>query len=57
MPPLGLEYLQHVLSEAEYLMQCAEGLDKDEFLGDETLKTGFRAQPRGDRRGGQTSTR
>jgi len=41
MSPLGLEYLQHILSEAEYLMHRAEGLGKDEFMGDETLKRAF----------------
>jgi uncharacterized protein with HEPN domain len=41
MSPSGLELLQHILREAEYLMHCAEGLDKDEFMGDETLKRAF----------------
>ncbi len=37
----GLEYLQHILSEAEYLMAQAKGLSKDEFLHNETLKRAF----------------
>jgi uncharacterized protein with HEPN domain len=41
MSPLGLEYLHHILSEIEYLMSRAEGLDKDEFMRDETLKRAF----------------
>jgi uncharacterized protein with HEPN domain len=41
MSPSGLEYLQHILREAEYLIHCAEGMGKDEFMGDETLKRAF----------------
>lgn len=41
MSPSGLEYLQHILGETEYLMNRAKGLDKDEFMRDETLKRAF----------------
>jgi uncharacterized protein with HEPN domain len=37
----GLEYLQHILSEAEYLMAQAKGLSRAEFMRDETLKRAF----------------
>lgn len=36
-----LEYLRHILDEAEYLMSQTQGLSKDEFVGDETLKRAF----------------
>ena len=36
-----LVYLQHILNETRYLMERAEGVDKDEFLRDETLKRAF----------------
>jgi uncharacterized protein with HEPN domain len=35
------EYLQHILDEAEYLTKRSEGIDKDTFLQDETLKRAF----------------
>jgi len=37
----GLEYLQHILSEAEYLMAQAKGLSKDEFMRNGTLQRAF----------------
>ncbi len=36
-----LPFLQHILSETQYLMACSRGLTKAEFLGDETLKRAF----------------
>jgi uncharacterized protein with HEPN domain len=36
-----LEYLRHILDEAEYLMGQTQGLSQDEFLNDETLKRAF----------------
>ncbi len=38
-PPI--EYLQHMLAEAEYVTEQAAGVQRDEFLGDETLKRAF----------------
>ena len=35
------EYLQHILVEAAFLQHTSVGLDKDSFLGDETLKRAF----------------
>lgn len=35
------EYLQHMLAEAEYLVDTAENVNRDEFLHDETLKRAF----------------
>jgi uncharacterized protein with HEPN domain len=37
----SLEYLRHIQDEAEYLMGQTQGLSKDEFVGDETLKRAF----------------
>ena len=36
-----LPFLQHILSETQYLMTRSRGLTKAEFLGDETLKRAF----------------
>lgn len=36
-----LPFLQHILSETQYLMARSQGLTRDEFLGDETLKRAF----------------
>jgi len=33
-----LEYLRHILDETEYLMSAREGLDKERFFQDATLK-------------------
>ena len=41
MSPLGLEYLHHILAETEYLVQNAQGVSRDVFLGDETLRRAF----------------
>ena len=41
MPPSPLECLRHALDEIEYLMSRAQGLNKDEFIHDETLKRAF----------------
>lgn len=37
----GVEYLQHILAEAEYLMGGSKGLSHEEFVRDETLKRAF----------------
>jgi len=37
----SLEYLQHILDEMAYLIDRAKGLNKDEFIQDETLKRAF----------------
>lgn len=37
----ALAYLRHIVSETEYLIERAQGLNKDEFLRDETLKRAF----------------
>ncbi len=41
MPVSRLEYLRHVLDEAEYLIEKKQGLSKDQFLRDSTLKRAF----------------
>jgi len=41
MPVSPLEYLRHMLDETEYLMAQQEGLSKEQFLQDETLKRAF----------------
>ena len=38
-PPI--EYLQHMLAEAEYVAEQSADVQRDEFLGDETLKRAF----------------
>ena len=35
------EYMQHILAEANYIIEHASDLDCDEFLSDETLKRAF----------------
>ena len=37
----SLEYLRHILDEVIYLEGRAEGLSKDEFMQNETLKRAF----------------
>ena len=37
----SLEYLQHILDEMAYLVDRAQGLSKDEFMQDGTLKRAF----------------
>jgi len=41
MPPSVREYLQHILDEAQYLTENAQGMDKAEFVSDETRKRAF----------------
>jgi len=36
-----LEYLRHMLGEAEYLLHASAGLSKEEFLASETLRRAF----------------
>ncbi len=36
-----LEYLRHILDETEYLLSKREGLSKEQFLRDATLKRAF----------------
>jgi len=51
-----LEYLRHILDEAEYLMEESHGLSKEQFLQNATLKRGLRAEHRNHRRSIQEST-
>jgi uncharacterized protein with HEPN domain len=41
MPRSPLEYLRHILGEAEYLLSKCENLSSDHFLRDETMKRAF----------------
>jgi len=41
MSPPAREYLQHILDEACYLLAHSQGIDKDAFLRDATLKRAF----------------
>jgi uncharacterized protein with HEPN domain len=41
MPPSPLEYLRHILDEAEYLMNERHALSKEQFLQDATLQRAF----------------
>lgn len=41
MPHSPREYLRHMRDEAEYLAATANGLEKEQFLGDATLKRAF----------------
>jgi hypothetical protein len=41
MSPFPLEYLRHILDETEYLLEAAEGLSKEAFFTDATLKRAF----------------
>ena len=36
-----IEYLHHILAEVQYLLEQSEGLNRDEFIEDETLKRAF----------------
>src|SRR5437773_8911938 len=38
-PPI--EYLQHILAEADYIVEQSADLEREEFLADETLKRAF----------------
>ena len=37
----GLEYLRHILSEADYLINRSKELSRDEFMRDETVRRAF----------------
>ena len=41
MSRLPIEYLRHVLDEADYLIEVTKKVDKEEFFQDETLKRAF----------------
>jgi len=41
MPRSVREYLQHILDETEYLTERLQGLDKEAFLQNDTLKRAF----------------
>jgi uncharacterized protein with HEPN domain len=41
MPRSVREYLQHILDETEYLTEQSQGLDRETFLQDDTLKRAF----------------
>lgn len=41
MPLSPLEYLRHILDEADYLISQTSGLSRDIFMKDETLKRAF----------------
>ncbi|UCC88339.1 MAG: DUF86 domain-containing protein [Anaerolineales bacterium] len=36
-----LEYLRHILDEAEYLAAHSQGMSREQFMRDETLKRAF----------------
>jgi len=36
-----LDYLQHILDEADYLLTCTRDISRKQFLKDETLKRAF----------------
>ena len=50
MPPSPLEYLRHILDEAAYLLATREGLTKEQFQGDTTIRRAFCEEHRGYRR-------
>ena len=41
MPLSPLEYLRHILDEIKYLLRASQGLDRNQFLDDETQKRAF----------------
>lgn len=41
MSPSTRELLRHVLDEADYLLRTVQGVQRDEFLEDETLRRAF----------------
>ena len=41
MSPSAREYLRHILDEASYLVTHSQGIGKDAFLRDATLKRAF----------------
>ncbi len=40
------DYLQHMLTEAEYLIDVSDGLTPDRFLADATLQWAFVRSPK-----------
>jgi uncharacterized protein with HEPN domain len=36
-----LEYLRHILDEAEYLVAHSQGMSREQFMRDETVKRAF----------------
>ncbi len=41
MSTSSLAYLRHILNETQYLVEQIQGLDREEFLRDETLRRAF----------------
>lgn len=41
MSPDPLDYLRHILDEADYLIDRSRGLNKETYLNDDTLKRAF----------------
>jgi uncharacterized protein with HEPN domain len=41
MPHSPLEILRHMLDEADYLTVASQGMSREVFLGDETIKRAF----------------
>jgi uncharacterized protein with HEPN domain len=41
MPRSVREYLKHILDETEYLMESSQGIGKERFLEDPTLRRAF----------------
>jgi uncharacterized protein with HEPN domain len=41
MSPSAREYLQHIFEEASYLVNHSQGIGKEAFLRDATLKRAF----------------
>jgi len=41
MPRSAREYLQHILDESAYLIEQTQGINKEQFLQDATLKRAF----------------
>lgn len=41
MSPSTPEVLRHILDEADYLLRTAQGLQRSDFLEDETLRRAF----------------
>ena len=38
MPPSSSDYLRHILDETNYLITTSQGLNKKDFINDQTLK-------------------
>ena len=41
MSPDPLDYLRHILDEADYLIARSQGLNEEDFVKDDTLKRAF----------------